>query len=46
MKHIVPSVLVLAGTALIIAGQGLFGMMVLFGGVYFYLEAEGNEGGN
>ena len=41
MKHIVPSVLVLAGTALIIAGQGFFGMMVLFGGVYFYLEGEG-----
>lgn len=43
MSYIFPSVLILAGTSLIIAGQGFFGMMVLFGGVYFYLEAEGND---
>lgn len=38
MKHLFPSVLILAGTILIVCGHALFGMIILFGGVWSYNE--------
>lgn len=38
MKHLSPSVLILAGTILILCGHVLFGMLVFWGGVWLYNE--------
>lgn len=38
MKHLFPSALILAGTILVLSGHSLFGMLVVFGGLWVYNE--------